>query len=518
MKLFRWTYQRQFAAYFAAAFIAFAIVLIIFQLETEKQNRKQLLLNNLSGYVGILARSDDYGTLRELLPEDLSVTVTDSVGNVIYDSQYPEIAGENRESRPEIENALRDGAAFSIRDSGTSGTKHLYYSEVSGDRVIRVALPFESEVQQFIRPMSIYLLVVGLLFGASLLLIVILSNRFSQSIIRLLQLHIQNSDKAVAIFSPKRVMQYSNSKFTQYLSAILGRPVTDAGIIWKEDFFAPVAAFQKEHADCSVYEHFKYVKEVAGKKYKVRMLIYPETGFEISIADITEAQNSVILKQQMTSNISHELRTPVTSIMGYLETLSTCPNMDESKRKTFIDRAYNQCKRLSGLIRDMAMISKIEESSERLVKEPVELKALSDEVFGEFAADIEKKHITVENLLEDDLEVNGNVTLLHAIFRNMVENSLKYAGEGVTLHLECYSAEDDHVYLTYYDTGNGVPPEHLTRLFERFYRVTEGRTRDDGGSGLGLSIVRNAVAFHDGDIRAVNREEGGLQFFFSLHC
>ena len=84
------------------------------------------------------------------------------------------------------------------------------------------------------------------------------------------------------------------------------------------------------------------------------------------------------------------------------------------------------------------------------------------------------------------------------------------------LHIECSSSADRLCHFLYYDTGRGVPQEHLERIFERFYRVSEGRSRDDGGSGLGLSIVRNAVAFHGGDIKVQNRHEGGLQFLFSL--
>lgn len=222
------------------------------------------------------------------------------------------------------------------------------------------------------------------------------------------------------------------------------------------------------------------------------------------------------LKQQMTSNVSHELRTPVTSIRGYLETLLSCPDMDEAKRMMFIERAYNQTLRLSELISDMALISKMEESPEKLPKQGVDLGRVSRLVFEELAGDIEAKGIKVENCLEDGFVINGNNSLIHSLLRNLVENSIKYAGDGVTLHIECYSRSDRKCYFTYYDTGSGVPEEHIGRIFERFYRVSEGRTRDKGGSGLGLSIVRNAVAFHGGDIRAVNRQWGGLQFFFSL--
>ena len=97
-----------------------------------------------------------------------------------------------------------------------------------------------------------------------------------------------------------------------------------------------------------------------------------------------------------------------------------------------------------------------------------------------------------------------------------MENSLRYAGEGTEIHVSCYNADNNMAYFSVYDTGCGVPEEHLPRLFERFYRVSEGRTRDNGGTGLGLSIVRNAVLFHHGDISVRNRKEGGLEFLFTL--
>ena len=233
------------------------------------------------------------------------------------------------------------------------------------------------------------------------------------------------------------------------------------------------------------------------------------------LSDSIEKHNREI-KQQMTSNVSHELRTPVTSIRGYLETLLCCPDLAPEKKAMFIERAYAQSVRLSDLIRDMALISKIEESPHKLEKESVRLRPVTDEVFGEFSALIAEKGVTVENLIDGNIQVKGNRTLLYAIFRNLVENSLKYAGNGVTIHLECCGSSGDHHNFIYYDTGCGVPQEHLERIFERFHRVAEGRSRDDGGSGLGLSIVRNSVAFHGGKIKASNRNGGGLEFHFSL--
>ena len=222
------------------------------------------------------------------------------------------------------------------------------------------------------------------------------------------------------------------------------------------------------------------------------------------------------LKKQMTSNIAHELRTPVTSIRGYLETIIACPDMAPERKQDFIEKAYNQTLRLSELISDMSLLSKMEERSSKLHKEEIDLYDVANEVFDEFDEKIRAKGNIVENLLEPGTALIANRTLVYTIIRNLVENSLKYAGDGVTLHLECYSVIEKFCYLTYYDTGEGVPSEHLDNIFERFYRIEEGRTRDVGGSGLGLSIVKNAVKFHGGDIRVINRQWGGLQFFFSL--
>ena len=229
-----------------------------------------------------------------------------------------------------------------------------------------------------------------------------------------------------------------------------------------------------------------------------------------------EARQKTKLKKQMTSNIAHELRTPVTTIRGYLETLIACPDMKPEKKQEFIEKAYNQTIRLSELITDMALISKMEEKSSKFQKEDIDLFDVSNEVFEEFGERIAALNVKVENLLEPDTVLTGNKTLVYTILKNLVENSLKYAGEDFTIHLECYSSIEKFCYLTYYDTGAGVPNEHLDSIFERFYRIEEGRTRDVGGSGLGLSIVKNAVKFHGGDIRVINRQWGGLQFFFSL--
>lgn len=220
-------------------------------------------------------------------------------------------------------------------------------------------------------------------------------------------------------------------------------------------------------------------------------------------------------KKRITGNLAHELRTPVTSIRGYLETLVDNPQMDEAKKGQFIDRAYRQTLRLSDLIRDISLITKMEEAPQTLKKEHLGMRHLTCEVIEEFAGTIAAQGVKVENTIADDVCILGNQSLLYALLRNLVENSLRYGGPGITIHIEC-SLYDGMANFFYYDTGKGVSDEHLEKIFERFYRIPEEDSHRSEGSGLGLSIVKNAVAFHRGTISAHHLQPHGLAFRFSI--
>lgn len=124
--------------------------------------------------------------------------------------------------------------------------------------------------------------------------------------------------------------------------------------------------------------------------------------------------------------------------------------------------------------------------------------------------------IRFHSLIKKELIINGSYSLLYSIFRNLIDNSISYAGQNTDIYIDNYTEDENYYYFSYYDTGTGVDEKHLNRLFERFYRVSEGRTRDTGGSGLGLSIVKNAILFHKGDIQVKNHTGGGLEFLFTL--
>ena len=221
------------------------------------------------------------------------------------------------------------------------------------------------------------------------------------------------------------------------------------------------------------------------------------------------------LKHEMTANISHELKTPVSSIQGYLEAIVNHPDMDPAKKGLFIERSYLQALRLSDMIRDISLITKLEEAPEQFRISAVNLKVLFSEVCEELSDTLLSKEMEVENGLPP-ICIRGSYNLIYSIFRNLVENSAKYAGKGCKAIIS-YSRDSDGTHLfDYRDNGHGVDEAMLDRIFERFFRLDADRSKFSEGSGLGLSIIRNAVIFHKGEITAYNVPGGGLGFRFSM--
>ncbi|MCF0177357.1 MAG: HAMP domain-containing histidine kinase, partial [Bacteroidales bacterium] len=211
------------------------------------------------------------------------------------------------------------------------------------------------------------------------------------------------------------------------------------------------------------------------------------------------------LKHEMTGNISHELKTPVASIQGYLEILVNHPDCAPEKRKLYTDRAFAQSLRLSDLIRDIAIVTKMEEAPDMFPKEKLFLRAAVDQAIDEMSEEIAAHNMTCINNLAEGCEVNANGQLLHAIFRNLLENSIKYAGDGSVIVIDGTPASG----VVYRDNGKGVAEADLPYIFDRFWRGSAARS-NVSGSGLGLSIVRNAALLHGATIKAFTPEPHGL--------
>ncbi|MDR2145190.1 MAG: HAMP domain-containing histidine kinase, partial [Tannerella sp.] len=254
-----------------------------------------------------------------------------------------------------------------------------------------------------------------------------------------------------------------------------------------------------------------------GKVFSIRTNKFDDNSFELIINDITRQEKLHTLKQEMTGNVAHELRTPITGIRAYLETLLNS-SLDEEKRQYFISQAYSQTVVLSDLISDMSLLSKMDTAPLSFNLEKINIHELINQIATDFSASLKEKNIDLQNLIPAPTFINGNRNLLASIFRNLTDNSVRHAGENIHIRINIYQEDSEFHYFSFYDTGVGIKNDsHLNRLFERFYRIDEGRTRDAGGTGLGLSIVKNAVLFHKGSIIAKNRLDGGLEFLFNLH-
>lgn len=412
------SFKQLLLIYLAAVVGVFALAASIYELRNERNYKKVILQTRLEGYADRVAL---LGAENASFAEEVRITILEADGTVVYDSDEPDLASDHS-TRPEIVACSEGNPGWAIRHSQTEGRDYCYLAKKNGDRIIRVAVPYEVDLKHFLRPNTIYIVL-----GVLMLL-------------------------AVLFF--------------------LGRS-----------------------------------------------MLHSYRSLEKALEDVeNEKQTNKRLKREMTHNIAHELRTPVSSLRGYLEALVDCDDIDEDRKKLFTQRAYLQSLRLSDLLRDIGLVTKIEESPEQIKKERISLYDIVSDVLDEFSEKMRARAIVARNDVPVDLEIDGSPSLVYAIFRNLVENSCKYAGKNLSVVISAEKAGDE-VQVRYYDTGSGVPEDMLDRIFERFYRIPGKPSedyRDDVGSGLGLSVVRNAVAFHGGTIKAVLRKEGGLEFDFRL--
>ena len=260
----------------------------------------------------------------------------------------------------------------------------------------------------------------------------------------------------------------------------------------------------------------EYTISKSGQYFKIQCIIFHDKSFEVIITDITKLEKNRLIKQQMTSNIAHELKTPVTSVTGYLETILDNPDIEPEKQNYFIQKANAQANRLTDLINDIVILNKIDEASEHFAFENINLSEIIDEINDEYQAALKKKKMSLDIHAENKAQLRGNRPLFLSIFRNLIENSINYAGENTKICINLYHEDNRFYYFSFSDNGVGIPDEHLPRIFERFYRIDSGRSRKLGGTGLGLAIVKNAVVLHKGELSVRNKQNGGIEFLFSL--
>ena len=332
--------------------------------------------------------------------------------------------------------------------------------------------------------------------------------------------HLQISHEGLGIFTKDKKEILVNNLFTQYSNLI-----SDSNLETTEEVFAIselkeiIHFINKNQQQRSLSKDEKRMSITInknGRTFIVECIIFQDASFEISINDVTQEEEQVRLKRQLTQNIAHELKTPVSSIQGYLETIVNNDNISREKMNTFLERCYAQSNRLSRLLRDISVLTRMDEAADMIDMERVDISVLVGNIINEVALELEEKHITIVDSLKKGIQIKGNYSLLYSIFRNLMDNAIAYAGTNIQININCFREDENFYYFSFSDTGVGVPAEHLNRLFERFYRVDKGRSRKLGGTGLGLAIVKNAVIIHGGNISAKSSQSGGLEFVFTL--
>ncbi|MCD7973058.1 MAG: ATP-binding protein [Candidatus Azobacteroides sp.] len=572
------TFNRKIFLCTVLVFTLFAIGVILVEQERERAYKTEMLENNLNASAELIHNymqeqhlpgnnMEVLSRFIELLPQrNMRVTVIAADGKVLFDNDVTEKDKmENHLDRPEIKKALIKDFGTNIRKSASVNTEYLYCAKYYQSYFIRVALPYQIDVKDFLKTDNVFLYFILVFFVIILFVLHYILNRFGNSINQLrdfvvsvnneqplpentnfpddelgevassvvdiytkldkskkkislerekLLQHFHYSEEGFCIFTKDRNKIYANTHFIQFLNVIVDKPVLNPERLFEEDAFKELTAFLNNPDNKSLFTT-KISKN--GRHFNIRLFIFEDKSFEIIINDVTHTEKTRLVKQEMTNNIAHELRTPITSIRGFLETLiNQKDSVPQEKQQGFLERAYTQVIRLSEIVQDISLITKTEEAPHRFQIEQVEIKPLLEELKSDMEIQLEKQKINLEISVPDQTQLNGNRTLLYSIFRNLIENSVRYGGEGIDIKISNYTEDKDFYYFSYYDTGKGVGAAHLNRIFERFYRINEGRTRETGGSGLGLSIVKNAVLFHKGEIVAKERIGGGLEFLFTL--
>ncbi len=449
-----------------------AFSFVLFQQTREKRFRIEILNTQLQDYNNQLHESLlSRGTLtQEWLDsflkshpkQNLRLTIVWKDGTVIYDNLSRDVSKlSSHKDRKEIVDAINHGSGFDInRLSQTLGEDYFYSATFfpKEEYVIRSALPYNIHLTDQLKVNHFFLWFAVVL----LLFLVVTVWRFCK--------HIDRHIICLRTFASK---------------AEHGEPLDTPDLMsFNDDELGEVAE--------QIIVMYRRLEETRHEQDK--------------------------LKRQLTQNVAHELKTPVASIQGYLDTILSQPDMDEQTKKKFLEKSFSQVTRLTALISDILILNRLDEvpGTNLETLEVVDVKMVISQVTADTEQGLKRQEMKWDIHLPDEkVYVMATDKSVYSIFRNLTDNAIAYAGKATTISVNI-KREASNWHIVFADNGVGVPAKHLSRLFERFYRVDKGRSREMGGTGLGLSIVKNSVLAMHGQITVSKGLENGLIFNITI--
>jgi len=234
----------------------------------------------------------------------------------------------------------------------------------------------------------------------------------------------------------------------------------------------------------------------------------------LSIEDLRPERLMANLRREFVANVSHELKTPLTSIRGYAETLLSGGLEDEPNRARFVETIRTQAERLEALVEDLLQLADLERPDAPLDLKDWDASTIVRDLASTFEDLAARRGLRLEVEARPGIRARVDRKRIEVALRNLLDNAIKYTDTGVvTLRVERTSSA---IRVSVSDTGRGIEPEHLPRLFERFYRVDQGRSRALGGTGLGLAIVKHAIQLHGGRVGVDSKVGEGSSFWFEI--
>lgn len=514
--------------------------------------------NSLRREATLLLEADPDGriTVKQLHRVQLTdrVTLLGPDGTALFDN-YVDAAGmENHLQRPEVQQALAEGEGVASRASGTLGENILYYAVLLPDgNILRLARTNDMIFQQANILLGYLLLILLFVFGGAFAA----ARSITKRVLRPLeQLDLEEADPQTVVYPElqpiverfsqqqqkllREMRRYKNKK--QELKAVSNN--MDEGVLfldtewnvvsinksavrfWGRDKQELLGKKILELMDTEEMRHLLEEMELAGKGrlvvnrgstyYQFNGSRIADKGFVLLMMDVSERTASEKLRREFSANVSHELKTPLQSVLGYSEImLSGLVKPEDTKR--FLQKIYDEARNLLHLIDDVIKLSKLDELNHDMLEEFSLVKAAESALLRlhDKAAKMQVT-LTLDNALgPDGGKVLGIPSLMEEVFYNLLDNGIKYnhAGGGVAVRLE--ETENKYV-VSVSDTGMGIDAAELPHIFERFYRVDRSRHKAIEGTGLGLSIVKHGVIFHKGTVRVNSTVGQGTEFILKF--